>query len=154
MRRAPSTRSFSTALGRKLYDIYPSDQSNASRLAAYWYDEAGNLIMYKNPTEQYRHFFLRRAQPATPFLVEQQRRPGYRNHYDNASRMTDITTNNGETVVAFYYDEANRKNMGRPNRGGLIDPVGLYRRGTRTAIGPSCNRAATTSLMSIPSAIS
>ncbi|MEN3368855.1 MAG: hypothetical protein V7609_998 [Verrucomicrobiota bacterium] len=30
-------------------------------------------------------------------------------HYDAAGRMSDITTNGGETIVAFNYDDANRK---------------------------------------------
>jgi RHS repeat-associated protein len=97
------------ALGRKLYEFYPSDQSNVNRLVAYWYDVAGNLVMFKNPAEQYRHFSYDERNRQRHSWWNDNAGQDIATDYDAASRMTNITTNSGETNVAFFYDEANRK---------------------------------------------
>jgi YD repeat-containing protein len=110
------------ALHRKTSETYPPDLYGASRSEAFKYDAVGNLILYKNPANQYKHLdyadsydsrnrlrhvaWSLSASDNTPDLsVGQETRTGY----DDASRMTNVTTNAGETTVAFGYDDANRQ---------------------------------------------
>ena len=93
----------------KISETYPRDATGANRSYAYHYDDVGNLDFFTNPANQAKNItFDARNRPrhswwnggAGPDVVT---------HYDAAGRMTDITTNGGETAVAFGYDNANRK---------------------------------------------
>ncbi|MEY2510602.1 MAG: hypothetical protein QOE26_1365 [Verrucomicrobiota bacterium] len=110
------------AVHRKITETYPTAFGNSSPNEAFWYDAVGNLILYKSPAGQYKHldyadsydsrnrlrhagWNLSASSGAADWSVGQE----IRTNYDAASRMTSITTNNGETTVAFGYDDANRK---------------------------------------------
>ncbi|MEN3370480.1 MAG: hypothetical protein V7609_2623 [Verrucomicrobiota bacterium] len=110
-------------LHRKTSETYPPDVYGASRSETFKYDAVGNLILYKNPANQYKHLDyadsydsrnrLRRSawNTASSEATAADLSAGQeiRTEYDNASRMTQIMTNGGETSVAFGYDDANRK---------------------------------------------
>ena len=106
-------------LNRKISATYPSDNTLPQRTETWLYDYAGNLLLHKNPAEQYQHFV---------YDDRNRQRRSYWNMFtaadttpnwsigpeititpDAASRITEIKTNNGETVVGFGYDDANRK---------------------------------------------
>src|SRR5438552_4140199 len=94
-------------LNRKTSETYPLDEYNVNRTDLYWYDEAGNLIQYKNPADQSKHlsYDVRNRQHHTYWDGGTGVGPDVVTNYDWASRMSDITTNSGETVVAFGYDD-------------------------------------------------
>jgi RHS repeat-associated protein len=110
------------ALHRKMSETYPPAYGNASPNEHYWYDAAGNLSLYKNPANQYEHLdfvdsydsrnrLRHSAWNTSPTSGTADWRVGQeiRTNYDEASRMTQITTNGSETIVGFAYDSANRK---------------------------------------------
>src|SRR6266404_3586995 len=43
------------ALHRKIFEHYPADTTRADPGEHFWYDAVGNLIMYKNPADDYKH---------------------------------------------------------------------------------------------------
>jgi len=97
-------------INRKKSATYPGDNTLPVRTETWLYDIAGNLDQYKNPAGQVRYFHYdsRNRQDHSYWLpagVGQDIVTGY----DDASRVTSITTNNGETIVGFGYDDANRK---------------------------------------------
>jgi RHS repeat-associated protein len=95
-------------LHRKTSETYPVDATSQARTETWHYDGAGNIDQHvnvagnTNTLEYDNRNRLHRSSWASngPITVT---------NYDAASRITDITTNNGETVVAFGYDAANRK---------------------------------------------
>ena len=93
----------------KTSETYPPDATGASRTFAYHYDDGGNLDYLKNPAGEYKHVaFDTRNRPRHSWW-DDGAGPDVVTHYDAAGRMSDITTNGGETVVAFGYEDANRK---------------------------------------------
>jgi RHS repeat-associated protein len=93
----------------KISETYPLDATGVSRSYAYHYDYVGNLDYFINPAGQ-----------AKNILFDARNRPRHswwndgvgqdvQTHYDRAGRTSDVTTNGGETIVAFGYDDANRK---------------------------------------------
>lgn len=109
-------------LNRRTSATYPLDATGANRTETWRYDIAGNPALYKNPADQYRHldfadsydsrnrlrhasWNLSNTTASADSSVGQEIIVGL----DDASRLTSITTNNGETSVAFGYDDANRK---------------------------------------------
>jgi RHS repeat-associated protein len=114
---------YSTAydeLNRKKSATYPPDANTGQSQSEAWrYDIAGNLTWYRNPANQYKHF---------EYDPRNRQRLSYWNNSvnpdvtptwnvgpklattpDAASRLTEIRTNDGETIVAFGYDDANHK---------------------------------------------
>ena len=97
-------------LNRKISATYPADAAGGqSRSESWLYDWAGNLYQYSNPAGQMRtHNYDSRNRPwdswwnagGGPFISTR---------FDDASRLSSVTTNNGETVVSFGYDDANRQ---------------------------------------------
>lgn len=96
-------------MNRKISQTYPVDATGVIRTYACHYDDAGNLDYFKNPAGQYKHV-----------AFDSRNRPRHSwwdggvgldvlTSYDAAGRMNSITTNAGETIVAFGYDDANRK---------------------------------------------
>lgn len=106
-------------LNRKESATNPSDSTVPARTETWLYDIAGNLARYTNPAGQYRHFvyddrnrqrrsywnLLATANTAANWGIGQD----ITTTPDAASRITEITTNGGETIVGFGYDHANRK---------------------------------------------
>jgi RHS repeat-associated protein len=97
------------ALHRKTGEYYPADATSGGRAGYFWYDEAGNLVQFKNPGDQYQHFYYDSRNRQRHSWWDGNAAQDIGTNYDAASRMTDITTNSGETVVAFGYDDANRQ---------------------------------------------
>jgi RHS repeat-associated protein len=85
------------------------------RTDKFWYDIAGNLIATQNPAGQYKGFeYDNRNREITTWWDNWWTWPSgagplIRKTYDAASRLTSVTTNNGDTTVAFGYDAANRQ---------------------------------------------
>lgn len=105
-------------LNRKKSATYPTDANNTTRTETWLYDEAGNLKVYKNPADQYKHFEYderNRQWRAYWNLLESSQTPSWTvgaettTVLDDASRVTQVRTNGGETIVAYGYDDANRK---------------------------------------------
>jgi RHS repeat-associated protein len=96
------------ALHRKVFEHYPPDATRADPGEAFWYDAVGNLIQYKNPADQLRHFSYDSRHRERDSWWDSNG-PWIHRDYDAASRMTSITTNGGETTVSLGYDDANRK---------------------------------------------
>jgi RHS repeat-associated protein len=96
------------ALHRKITATYPLDSYGLHRTETWHFDPVGNMDYYKAPVDLYK-----------TIVYDSRNRPieSYWNAsgthvntvYDAASRVTSITTNGGETTVAFGYDDANRQ---------------------------------------------
>jgi RHS repeat-associated protein len=110
------------ALNRKIGATYPTDATGVTRTETYTYDIAGNLALYKNPAGQYKHLNfadsydsrnrLRHTgwnSSATTISADWSLGQEVTTSYDNASRLTSVTTNGGATAVSFGYDAANRQ---------------------------------------------
>jgi RHS repeat-associated protein len=97
------------ALNRKINETYPADAYGATRTEHFWYDAAGNLSQYKNPADQYRHFNYDNRNRRWDSWWDGGAGPTISTRFDDASRLSSVTTNGGETVVSFGYDDANRK---------------------------------------------
>ena len=96
-------------LNRKSSATYPLDATGANRSESWLYDWAGNLYQYTNPAGQVRtHDYDNRNRPWDSWW-NSGGGPLISTRFDAASRLTNVTTNNGETTVAFGYDDANRK---------------------------------------------
>jgi RHS repeat-associated protein len=102
-------------LHRKTVETYPADAGGVVRTDKFWYDIAGNLILTQNPAGQYKGFeYDNRNREITTWwdnwwIWPSDAGPLIRKTYDAASRLTSVTTNNGDTTVAFGYDAANRQ---------------------------------------------
>lgn len=125
-------------MNRKISQTFPVDATGLIRTYACHYDGAGNLDYFKNPADQYKHI---------AFDARNRQRHAWwdggvgldvQTDYDAAGRMSSITTNGGQTVVAFGYDDANRKVWeeqtlaGYPTRHVQTDPDAD---GNRTTLG-------------------
>ena len=113
------------ALHRKMSETYPADAYGVPRTEKYWYDAAGNLRLYKNPADKYKHLDysdsydsrnrLRHSAWNSSYAFNPPDAPDHTigqeitTVYDNASRLTSVVTNGGETTVSFGYDDANRQ---------------------------------------------
>lgn len=93
----------------KTSETYPVDATGVSRTYAYHYDDVGNLDFFKNPGNQYKHITFDARNRLRHSWWDGGVGPDIVTHYDAAGRMTDITTNGGQTAVTFGYDNANRK---------------------------------------------
>ena len=93
---------------RKTSEAYPPDANSPGRSENFWYDAVGNLILYKNPIDQYKYFSYdsRYRERDTWWNWGG---PSVHKDFDTASRLTNVTTNGSETTVSFGYDDANRK---------------------------------------------
>ena len=96
-------------LHRKTGETYPADASGVARAETWHYDAAGNMDEYHNPAGQTKHLSYDERNRARHSWWDGAAGPDVVTNVDPANRMTDITTNNGETVVAFGYDDANRQ---------------------------------------------
>jgi RHS repeat-associated protein len=94
---------------RKTSETYPPDAYGVARTETWHYDVAGNMNEYHNPAGQKKYLSYDERNRARHSWWDGAVGPDVVTNFDWASRMTDITTNNGETVVAFGYDNANRK---------------------------------------------
>lgn len=98
-------------LNRKTKAKYPTSAPSPTPTETWRYDYAGNILEYKNPAGQIRHFHHdhRNRQDDSWWTGSGALGSRITTVYDWASRVSSITTNNGQTVVAFGYDDANRK---------------------------------------------
>jgi RHS repeat-associated protein len=93
----------------KTSETYPMDATAQRRSFNYHYDDVGNLDFFKNPAGQWKHvIFDARNRPRHSWW-DGSVGPDVQTHYDAAGRMSDVSTNGGETIVAFGYDNANRQ---------------------------------------------
>jgi RHS repeat-associated protein len=96
-------------LHRKIKQSYPPAAGNANPTERFWYDAAGNLAEYQNPAGQLKHLRYDERNRQRHTWWDNAAGPDVVTNLDAASRMTSVTTNNGETTVGFGYDNANRK---------------------------------------------
>ena len=96
-------------LHRKTSETYPPASGNPNSIESFWYDAAGNLVQYQSPAGQTKHVSYDNRNRVWDGWWDGGVGPLISTRYDPASRVSSITTNNGETVVAFGYDDANRK---------------------------------------------
>lgn len=103
-------------LNRKTVARYPTTSPSPTPTETWLYDRTGNILEYKNPAGQVRHFHHddRNRQDESWWTGAGLLGPRITTGYDEASRVTSITTrsattNNVETILAFGYDHANRK---------------------------------------------
>jgi RHS repeat-associated protein len=105
---------------RKENATYPPDVASGQSQSETWlYDKAGNLILHKNPAGRYHHFEYdeRNRQRRSYWNLLQGANTNANRSIgqeiiitpDAASRITEIMTNGGETIVGFGYDHADRK---------------------------------------------
>ena len=64
-------------LSRKTSATYPVDAGNVVRNETWSYDEAGNLVQYKNPNDQIQQIHLRQPKPPDRIRVATGRVPGH-----------------------------------------------------------------------------
>src|SRR5207248_1556797 len=87
---------------------YPADADGVTRGETWHYDITGNMDQYTNPAGQFKTIsYDNRNRPFSSNWSSLG--PSVATTYDAASRITRISTNNDETVVAFRYDDANYK---------------------------------------------
>ncbi|MEY2584537.1 MAG: hypothetical protein QOD80_563 [Verrucomicrobiota bacterium] len=115
-------------LNRKTSATYPPDATNVPRGETWHYDWAGNADGYTNPAGRFKHMFYDQRNRnyysfwdgdvwSTPdHSVGQE----VNIVYDNASRLTSVATNSGETSVIFGYDDANRQTSEEQRVGGYL----------------------------------
>ena len=96
-------------LNRKVSQWYPVDATGVSRYDAWYRDVAGNIIRHDSPEHNVQIFEYDNRNRMTLSYWWNYVGPSVVTGYDNASRVTSITTNNGETTVNFGYDAANRQ---------------------------------------------
>ena len=94
-------------MNRKVSQKYPG----VIPLESYGYDEAGNLTDIITPANQHKHLHYdnRNRRDHTWWDGGPSIGQDIATGYDEASRVKSITTNNGETLIEFKYDHANRK---------------------------------------------
>jgi RHS repeat-associated protein len=97
-------------MNRKISASYPADAAGGqSRSEGWLFDVAGNLYQYTNPAGQVRtHNYDSRNRPWDSSW-DSGGGPLTSTRFDNASRLTSVMTNKGETIVSFGYDDANRQ---------------------------------------------
>jgi RHS repeat-associated protein len=94
-------------MNRKVGEKYPG----VIPLRSYGYDNAGNLTDVITTANQHKHlnYDTRNRQDHTWWDGGTSVGQDIVTGYDDASRVTSITTNSGETIIGFKYDHANRK---------------------------------------------
>ena len=99
------------SLNRKITATYPTDATGFHRDESWHYDFAGNMDQYTNPAGQVKHLHYdpRNRLDHSWWTGNGVLGPDIAIVPDEASRIQSITTNNGETIIAFGYDEANRQ---------------------------------------------
>jgi RHS repeat-associated protein len=100
-------------LNRKTSATYPADALGVGRSETWHYDADGNLDLYKNPADQYRHLFYDDRNRMYDAWWDNWAAPEVVIGYDWASRITSIVTNTAqvtaETMIVYGYDNANRR---------------------------------------------
>jgi RHS repeat-associated protein len=96
------------ALHRKVFEHYPPDATRADPGEHLWYDAVGNLIQYKSPADDFKHFSYDNRNRERDSSWDSNG-PSIHKDFDAAGRLTSITTYSGETTVTFGYDDANRQ---------------------------------------------
>jgi RHS repeat-associated protein len=109
-------------LDRKISASYPADVYNIPRTESWRYDTVGNMDLYCNLATQYKHIdYDSRNRPwhsywnwSATSTAPDWFGPETTSTFDVAGRVTSVATklwntNENETVVAFGYDDANRK---------------------------------------------
>jgi RHS repeat-associated protein len=97
-------------LNRKVSEWYPADEAGGgSRYEHWYYDWAGNNYRYDNPAGMVKCFEHDGRNRIWHSYWWGNAGQDVVTNYDAASRVSDITTNWGETVIAYGYDNANRK---------------------------------------------
>jgi RHS repeat-associated protein len=99
-------------MNRKTSATYPADYYGVNRTETWHFDPAGNLDLYKNPADQYRHLFYDDRNRMSNAWWDNGAAPQVVIAYDFASRVTSVVTNTAqttaETTVVRHYDDANR----------------------------------------------
>ncbi|PZR78075.1 MAG: hypothetical protein DLM52_03385, partial [Chthoniobacterales bacterium] len=96
-------------LNRKKSCTYPADALNVVRDENWLYDAAGNMYQYTNPANQVKTLLYDNRNRVYHSSWSGNSGPTTDTIFDAASRMTSVKTNNGETLVSFGYDNANRQ---------------------------------------------
>jgi YD repeat-containing protein len=96
-------------LNRKVSQWYPLDATGVSRYDAWYRDIAGNIIRHDSPEGNVQIFEYDNRNRMTHSYWWSNVGPSVVTGYDAASRVTGITTNNGETAIGYGYDDANRQ---------------------------------------------
>jgi len=96
-------------LNRKVSQWYPVDATGVSRYDAWYRDFAGNIIRHDSPSQDVQIFEYDNRNRMTLSYWWSNVGPIIRTSYDAASRVTSITTNDGETTIGYGYDDANRQ---------------------------------------------
>lgn len=104
-------------LNRKTSATYPLDAANMQRSEFWHFDWNGNMDGYQNPAGNYKHLaYDARNRNVHSFwdgqvwsVPDPNVGQDTTTLFDSASRVTQISTNNNATVVAFGYDDANRQ---------------------------------------------
>ena len=96
-------------MNRKISATYPLDATGMTRGEVWHYNWAGNLDQYTNPAGQIKTLnYDNRNRPYDSWW-DSGGGPLISTRFDNASRITSIATNGGETTVVFGYDDADRQ---------------------------------------------
>jgi RHS repeat-associated protein len=96
-------------MNRKTSAAYPVDATLAARSEGWHYDTAGNLDQYINAAGQTKTLTYDNRNRPYDSSWNSGGGPLISTRFDAASRLSSITTNNGETIVTFGYDDANRQ---------------------------------------------
>ena len=96
-------------MNRKTGAHYPTDATGVGRSESWHYDFAGNLDQYTNPAAQIKTLTYDNRNRPWDSWWNAGGGPLISTRFDDASRLSSVTTNNGETTVAFGYDNANRQ---------------------------------------------
>lgn len=99
-------------LHRKASAWYPPDAGGTTRYEYFQYDAAGNLERHDNPAVNVQIFVYDNRNRRTDSYWWFHVGPQIHTDYDDASRVTGITTKRAdvfETSLAFGYDDANRQ---------------------------------------------
>lgn len=96
-------------LNRKTSATYPPDAYGVNRSESWHYDIAGNVDQYTKSSGQVQHFTPDARNRVVHTWWDGGVGPDISTGYDDASRVTSIITNSGETTLSFGYDAANHK---------------------------------------------
>lgn len=96
-------------MNRKIGATYPLDATGTPRTESWHYDWAGNLDQYTNPAGQIKSLTYDSRNRPYDSWWDSGGGPLISTRFDDASRLSSVTTNNGETIVSFGYDDANRQ---------------------------------------------
>jgi RHS repeat-associated protein len=101
--------SYYDALNRRASQWYPADATGVSRYDAWYRDLAGNVYRHDSPAGNVQIFEYDNRNRMYHSYWWGNVGPNVSTQYDAASRISNVTTNGGETTVAFGYDDVNRK---------------------------------------------